>query len=566
MNVHPVTLEVVRNALVAYAEDMANALCKSAYNMMIYEVRDYCCGLIDTEGRMISQNKGGIPIFLADLGAAVLDGVERFGLDGFEPGDVVIMNHAQVCGQHLNNIVIYTPCFHDGELVAFAANRAHWVDIGGTRVGFGSYATNEIFQEGVQFRSIKIYEAGKRNDAVWQILTDNLRFPESSLGDLRAQIASCNIGERRLVEVFARYGAETVNACIAEIWDQAEAEAREVIAAMPDGTYPAESWLDNDGRTLDKPLRVHVTVTVRGDEMTVDYSGMNPQVPTPLNSGFSGGLAAARVAFKCLTMPDAPVNEGCFRPLKLISPEGTIVNAKPPAAIGLWSIMLPTVIDTILKALAPAMPDAVPAAHKGDMGGVSFYGYREDDGRRFLLMNIFGGGWGGRPSGDGESAAVSICQGDVRNVPVEVQETNYPFVVEHFGLRPDSGGAGAHRGGLGTEITYRCLQKTTANINLERTVDPPWGIHDGAAGKVNRATIRRTDGSVSEVTKQTNIPLGPNDTVTFLTAGGGGFGNARDRSHEAIEDDLREGLITPDGAAADYGFTKVQTSDEDAAE
>ena len=566
MNVHPVTLEVVRNALVAYAEDMATALCKSAYNMMIYEVRDYCCGLIDTEGRMISQNKGGIPIFLADLGVAVRDGIERYGLDGFAPGDVVIMNHAEICGQHLNNIVIYTPCFHDGTIVAFAANRAHWVDVGGTRVGFGSYATTEIFQEGVQFRSIKIYEAGKRNDAVWQILTDNLRFPESSLGDLRAQIASCNIGERRLAEIFSRYGAVTVDHCIAEIWDQAEAEAREVIAKIPDGIYPAESLLDNDGRTLHKPLQVRVTVTVHGDEMTVDYSGMNPQVPTPLNSGYSGGLAAARVAFKCLTMPEAPVNEGCFRPLHLNSPEGTIVNAKPPAAIGLWSIMLPTVIDTILKALAPAMPDSVPAAHKGDMGGVSFYGYREDDGRRFLLMNIFGGGWGGRPGGDGESAAVSICQGDVRNVPVEVQEMNYPFMIDTFALRPDSGGAGEYRGGLGTEITYRCLQKTSANINLERTVDPPWGIGGGAKGKINRAIIRRADGSVAEVTKQTNIPLDAGDTVTFLTAGGGGYGAVENRDREAIEEDLHEGLVTPDGATAEYGFTPANSASDEAAQ
>ena len=566
MNVHPVTLEVVRNALVAYAEDMAMALCKSAYNMMIYEVRDYCCGLIDVEGRMICQNRGGLPIFLADLGAAVRDGIDRHGLDGFAPGDVVIMNHAQICGQHLNNIVIYTPCFHDGKLVAFAANRAHWVDIGGTRVGFGSYATNEIFQEGLQFRSIKIYERGERNEAVWQILADNLRFPESSLGDLRAQIASCHLGERRLAEVYSRYGPETVNACVTEIWDQAEAEARQVVAAIPDGTYSAESLLDNDGINLDAPLNIRVRVTVSGDQMTVDYSDMNPQVPTPLNSGFSGGLAAARVAFKCLTMPEAPVNEGGFRPLHLISPEGTMVNARPPAAIGLWSIMLPTVIDTILRALAPALPDRVPAAHKGDMGGVSFYGYREDDGRRFLLMNIFGGGWGGRPTGDGESAAVSICQGDVRNVPIEVQETNYPFLVDTFALRPDSGGPGQHRGGLGTEITYRCLQRTTANINLERTVDPPWGVGGGATGKINRAIIRRADGSTEGVKKRTNIALDAGDSVTFLTAGGGGYGAVEGRDRAAIEADLREGLITPAAAAAEYGYVaEDDPADGDAA-
>ena len=180
MNIHPITLEVVRNSFVAYSEEMATALCRSAHNMMIYEVRDFCCGLVDINGELISQNSGGLPIFLADLGVAVKDGIERYGLDGFAPGDVIIMNHAEVCGQHLNNIVIYTPCFHEGELIAFAANRAHWVDIGGSRVGFGSYDSFEIFQEGLQFRSLKIYDAGVRNDAIWQIIFDNLRFPESS--------------------------------------------------------------------------------------------------------------------------------------------------------------------------------------------------------------------------------------------------------------------------------------------------------------------------------------------------------------------------------------------------
>ena len=182
MKIDPITVEVVRNAVNAYADEMATALCKSAYNMMIYEVRDFCCGLIDSEGRMISQNQGGLPIFLADLGIAVKDGIARYGLDGFAPGDVVIMNHGEVCGQHLNNIVIYAPCFHDGKVVAFAASRAHWVDIGGSRIGFGSVETTEIYQEGIQFRSLKIYEAGNRNETLWQIIHDNVRFPEIGAG------------------------------------------------------------------------------------------------------------------------------------------------------------------------------------------------------------------------------------------------------------------------------------------------------------------------------------------------------------------------------------------------
>src|SRR5438105_3151 len=531
---------------------MANVLAKSAYNMMIYEVRDYCCGLLDAEGRMISQNRGGLPIFLADLGPAVLDGIERYGLDGFQPGDVVVMNHGGVCGQHLNNVVIYAPCFHEGNVAGFAATRAHWVDIGGVRQGFGSSATTEIFGEGLQFRSLKIYEAGKRNETLWQIIKDNIRFPEAALGDLRAQIAASNVGVKRYDELLSRYGRNTVEDCVAVMWNQAEAAARRVVETIPDGEYEAESFLDNDGRNLAQRLRIKVKVAVKGSRMVVDFSEMQKQVASPLNSGRSGGIAAARVAFKALTSPALDVNEGCFRPLDVILPEGTMLSAKPPAALGLWSIALPTVIDTILKALAPAMPGMIPAAHKGDMGGCSFFGFR-DDGSRFLLMNIFGGGWGGRPNEDGESAGVSICQGDVRNTPVELQEIKYPFIIEQHSLRPDSGGAGKHRGGLGVVLTYLCLVKCRANINLERLTDPPWGLHGGLHGAINEAIITRANGEQRTVRKETEIALDAGDRVTFLTAGGGGYGNPRDRSEDDIRRDLSEGFVTEAGIAP-YGL------------
>src|SRR5258705_3675161 len=426
---------------------------------------------------MFSQTRGGWPIFLADLGPGVEDGIRRYGLDGFQPGDIVVMNHGGVCGQHLNNVVIYAPCFHEGQLVGFAANRAHWVDMGGMWQGFGSSATTEIYGEGLQLRSLKIYEGGNRNETLWRLVRDNIRYPDASLGDLRAQVAACQMGAQRYGELLTRYGRETVEDCVAVVWDQAEAGARRVIETIPDGEYEAESFLDNDGRNLKVRLRVKVKVIVKGSTMTVDYSEMNPQVASPLNSGRSGGIAAARVAFKSLTSPDLDVDEGCFRPLEVILPEGTMLSAKPPAALGLWSIPLPTVIDTSLKALAPALPDKVPAAHKGDMGGCSFFGFREDDRSRFLLLNIFGGGWGGRPTEDGESASVSICQGDVRNTPIELQEIKYPFLVEQHGLRTDSGGPGRYRGGLGVALPYRCLQACKANIKFERPMGPASGLH-----------------------------------------------------------------------------------------
>jgi N-methylhydantoinase B len=557
MRIDPITVEVVRNAVNAYADEMATALCKSAYNMMIYEVRDFCCGLVDGEGRMISQNQGGLPIFLADLGVAVKDGIERYGLDDFAPGDVLIMNHGQVCGQHLNNVVIYAPCFHDGKIVAFAASRAHWVDIGGMRVGFGSVETTEIYQEGIQFRSLKIYEAGRRNETLWQIINDNVRFPEAALGDLRAQIACCNLGIRRFSELLRRFGRKAVEVCIHKVWDATEHEARAFIGKIPDGVYEAESFLDNDGRTLDVKLRIKVKVTIAGERMIIDFSQINDQVPGPTNSGYSGGLAAARVAFKCLTQPHASVNEGCFRPLELVLPQGKILNAKSPAALGLWSIPLPTVIDTILKALAPVLPEQIPAAHKGDMGGCSISGYKPD-GRRFLLMNIFGGGWGGRPHEDGESASVSICQGDVRSAPIELQEIQYPFLIERFALRTDSGGAGRYRGGLGVDLTYRALQPCVANVNCERTQDPPWGLNGGQPGAVNEATLIRADGSERKLKKATGITMQAGDRLIFSTAGGGGWGDPHNRDRQSVAADLRAGFVSPEAARRDYGFAVAE--------
>ncbi|MEN3150795.1 hydantoinase B/oxoprolinase family protein [Neorhizobium sp. IRAMC:178] len=553
----PITVEVVRNAIVAYADEMAEALCKSAYNMMIYEVRDYCCGLIDTTGRMISQNRGGLPIFLADLGIAVEDGIKKYGLKGFEEGDVLVMNHGHICGQHLNNVVVYAPCFHDGELIGFAANRAHWVDIGGGRQGFGSNATTDIYSEGLQMRSLKIYKAGALNDTLYQIIQDNIRYPDASLGDLRAQVASCQIGAKRYAELVARYGRGVVESCVETIWDQTDKAARQVIERIPDGTYSAESFLDNDGRDLATPLRIAVKVIVSGSTITVDFHGMHPQVNGPLNSGRSGGIAAARVAFKALTSPELDVNEGCFRALNVDLPDGTILSARPPAALGQWSIALPTVIDTILKALAPAVPELIPAAHKGDMGGCSFFGFY-DDGSRFLLMNIFGGGWGGRPHEDGESAAVSVCQGDVRNTPVELQEIKYPFIIEKHALRPDSGGAGEHRGGLGIELTYRCLRACRGNINFDRTVTPPWGLHGGHTGEVSVAIIDRADGTQLRVNKATDVHFTSGDRITFLTAGGGGYGDPRKRSRTDLDEDIANGLVSKEAAVRDYGYAEPQ--------
>src|SRR5918996_4907946 len=444
---------------------MATVLRRTSYNMMIYEVRDYCVGIVDPDGGILSQNFGALPIFLADLGPAIVDGVRMHGKNGFQPGDVFIMNPPYVCGQHLNNFVVYTPFFHEDELVAFLAVRAHWIDIGGTRVGFGFSGTREVYEEGLQFRSLKLYRRDQPNQDIFQIITDNVRFAESCLGDLRAQIAACRVGDRGLGALVNRYGLDVFRQCVQTIWNQSEALARKQIAGIKPGKYEAEALFDSDGVDLDRPVPLKIRVEVTGGEMTIDFSEISEQVPGSINSGKSGAVAAARVAFKSLVAPFSPIDEGCFRPLKIVIPQGKILSATPPAPVGNWSRTLPTAIDLILRALAPALPDKIAAGHKGDMGGYAFFGTNPKTGRRFLCQTIMGGGWGGRAHEDGESATVSMCQGDVQNAPVELQEIYYPVVIEHQRLREGSGGAGKFRGGVGKRISPPVPCAAVINLN-----------------------------------------------------------------------------------------------------
>jgi N-methylhydantoinase B len=543
-SISPITVEVVRAGLAHIANEMATVLRKTSYNMMIYEVRDYCVGIVDPEGNILSQNFGALPIFLADLGPAIVDGVRMHGRDGFHPGDVLIMNHPYVCGQHLNNVVVYTPFFHEGKLVAFLAVRAHWIDIGGRPVGFGFSGTREVYEEGLQFRSLKLYRGEQPNQEVFQIIKDNVRFAESSLGDLRAQIAACRVGDRGLGAIVKRYGLEQFLACVKTIWHQSETLAREQVARIKPGKYEAEALFDSDGVDFDKPVPLKVQVEVAGGEMVIDFSDISEQVAGSINSGKSGAVAAARVAFKSLVAPYSPIDEGCFRALKVVIPEGKILSATPPSPVSNWSRTLPTVIDLILKALAPALPDRVAAGHKGDMGGYAFFGTDPKTGRRFLCQTIMGGGWGGRPYEDGENATVSMCQGDVQNAPVELQEIYYPVVIERQQLREGSGGAGKFRGGLGIEVSVRVLCDAYTNINVERQRTAPWGLFDGECGEKAKALIKQSpDDPGVWLTKKPNYPLKRGGSVTFYTAGGGGYGAADERPREMIERDERLGYM-----------------------
>jgi N-methylhydantoinase B len=445
---------------------------------------------------------------------------------------------------------VYTPFFHCGRLLAFLTVRAHWIDIGGARVGFGYSGTREVYEEGLQFRSLKLYRSGRPNQDIFQIIADNVRFAESCLGDLRAQVAACRVGERGLAELVQRYGAGVFLNCVESVWRQSESLAREQVARIKPGRYEAEALFDSDGVDIDRPVPLRVKVEVAGSKMVIDFSEISDQVPGSINSGRSGAVAAARVAFKALVSPFSRIDEGCFRPLTVVIPNGKILSATPPAPVGNWSRTLPTVIDLILKALAPAMPDRIAAGHKGDMGGYAFFGVNPKTGRRFLCQTIMGGGWGGRPHEDGENGTVSMCQSDVQNAPVELQEIYYPVLIERQGLREGSGGAGKFRGGLGIEVSVRVLCDASANVNVERQLTAPWGLFGGEQGLTARALVKQANDDPGVwLTKKPGYPLKAGGSVTFYTAGGGGYGPAAERPAELIERDRKLGYVRESAAA-----------------
>jgi N-methylhydantoinase B len=549
----PVTLEVIRNALPAVANEMAADLQRTSYNMMIYEVRDFCTALVDPKGQLISQNVGGVSHFVADLGVIITDGMKRYGEKGFAPGDVIITNHQAVAGQHLNNIVIYMPYFYRGELLMFAMVRAHWIDVGGTSTGFGAGPqVADPWFEGLQLDQLKIYREGELDDTLFRVIKDNIRFPESSLGDMKSQMAACRLAARRMDELFDKYGRETILAAIARIFDETEQKCRNVVAQLPDGVYEASASIDDDGVRKDEPVPIKVAVTIKGSSMTIDLSGCSGERKAGINSRT---LAGARVAYKALTGPLDPVNEGSFRALDIVIPEGNIMMARFPAPMAGWSAIVPTVVDCIVAALAKAMPDRVPAGHHGLLGGaVVFFGLHPKTGRRFVVQSLEGGGWGGRPFEDGESGTVSVCQGDVRNGSIEGIEIKCPVLVESRGLRQDSCGAGKYRGGLGIDMQVRNLVEGHWNFEQTRRVKcPPWGLWGGTAGESGGYLLRQPQEGEFRQIAGARLPVPIGASAIVRTGGGGGWGDPCDRDPQLVVEDVREELISRKAARDLYG-------------
>jgi N-methylhydantoinase B len=525
---------------------------RTAYNMIIYEALDFTTGLFTADGDTVSIGIG-LPSFIRGMSNTVKAKIAHFGRDNMKPGDIYLTNDAYTTGSHLYHMTFTLPIFHQGTLVGFSCCMAHWIDVGGTLGGM----TTDIYSEGLQVPILKYQDQGKVNDTLVDIIRLNVRIPSRAMGDLRAQITAVKTGERRFLQLIERYGRDAVLGAIAAIMDHADAAARARTRTIPDGTYEASSFMDDDGVDVGKRVPIGVKVTVAGDEMTIDLTNVARQVRGFYNSGPSTAYGCAQMAYKCVTSPtDYPINDGAFRSLHVVSPKGTVVSAVRPAPMRLWMTYPMTVVDTVFKALAPAIPDRVIAGHHADLLTSPFHGINPRT-REFFIANWgpLGGGWGAKRTEDGVSATVCMNDGDTHNSPIEQAEAKYPVLVEHYRLAQDSGGAGRHRGGLGIDRVVRARTAMTVNTQVDRAHCKPWGLDGGRDGAGNQVSVRLGGKWKKDFpnAKVLVAQLAAGDGYRMRSGGGGGYGDPRERPAAAVAEDVRQGYVSVKAAKEFYG-------------
>ncbi|HEY4666006.1 MAG TPA: hydantoinase B/oxoprolinase family protein [Anaerolineales bacterium] len=554
--IDPFTLEIIREGLVAIGDEMFVTMQRTSMSTIIYEVLDYAVGLTDAKGNLITQGNG-VTLFLGTLDFGVRSVLDKFGSENLRVGDIYITNDPYTGGgTHLSDVSIIAPIFYEDQLVAFAANKGHWTEVGGMAAGSWTTNSTEVYQEGLQFPCVKLFDQGKPIQSLLDIIRANVRTPDMSIGDMYAQVASMRIAERRFRELCEKYGVDLVLRGIDALLDYSEQLTRQEIRKLPDGVYEATDTIDDDG-IGNGPFDVRVKVTVAGDRIMCDFTGTHDQVPGPVNCARTGLYSAARAVLMGLTDPSIPASEGCFRALEVICPEGSIFTCRRPAPVSTyWETML-YAADLIWKAMAPVLPDRLPAGHFLSVCGTIVAGLHPDSGELFLLVEPQAGGWGAGSGKDGESGLVCVGDGETYIIPVEVCETRYGVLVDQFGFDITDAGAGRFRGGRGLVRDYRI----TANEawftgTFGRFKYLPWGMEGGAIGSKNYTKILFSDGREPEVFgKAAQFHLKQGDVARLVTGTGGGYGNPLERPIEKVKDDVLNGYVTLAQAEADYGIS-----------
>jgi N-methylhydantoinase B len=557
MRIDPITLEVIRNRLIAASRDIRRTIERAAYSPILYEVVDFSCGILDSEANLIAETPG-LPIFLANLGYAVQSTYETIGRENLRPGDVILCNDPyNGGGTHCPDLVALCPVFYEGEVRGWAAFRGHTVDMGGIYPGGWYSDTTEVYQEGFRLPPVKLLKEGVPNEDVFRLIRANTRVPDAVLGDVRAMVAAVRKGSQRFLDVIERFGLKVTVGALEAILVQGERMARAAVRRIPNGVYEAEAILDGDGNDdapLDEKLLLRLKITIGDDEMTADFTGTGPQNKGPMNTPEPSTISATRYAFKIVTTPHLPSNEGFFRALNIVIPDGSFLKPRFPAACAMWPTPSTTIPDLFLKALAPAIPDRVRGGHFGDSMANFIYGIDPKSGKYYVCAEADAGGYGGKPTEDGECALFSMTLGDTYNVPAEVVEVRYPWRVERFELTQDSGGAGKYRGGLGVHRDYRMGFDAGLTVTTDRVkYTPPWGVFGGKPGATNLTVVHRNDGTEETWRKTSNLPLMKGEVVSFRGGGGGGYGSPLDRDPDAVQEDVINGYVSLAKASADYG-------------
>ncbi|SFU56484.1 N-methylhydantoinase B [Methylobacterium sp. 174MFSha1.1] len=552
--IDPVTLAVLKGRLEQIADEMDATLYRSAFNPIIAEARDACHGLYHaTTGDTLVQGTKGLPIFVGAMAfavKAVIAKVEREG--GLEPGDTFLFNDPYSGGTHLNDFRLVRPVFRDGQLFCWLASVGHWLDIGGNVPGGYNPKATESFQEGVRFPPVKLFSAGRLNQDIVDILAANTRVPTSNWGDLNGQLNALDLGERRFTALLDEYGDRIVDAAFAAFSDRAEALMRAAIRALPDGRYSFSDVLDNDGIT-DEPLTIALDLTIDGDRMALDFSRSSAPAQGPINISHATTVAACYVALKHV-FTEVPANAGCLRPITFTVPETTLLGAGAPKPMAGYTETILRLIGVVLGALAEADPERATAAPFGTINALSLAGHRPD-GSRWVMFSFFGGGLGGNPETDGLSHANNPIS-TATIPPVEILEAAYPVVFTQWALRPDSAGAGAHRGGLGAVYEIETLTDADVFLLGERGKVAPFGVEGGRQAALNRFAWQTPEGWASPpmVSKVTDVRIKAGERVRLETPGGGGFGHPAERNRDALNRDLRLGYVSSAAAARDYEF------------
>ena len=553
--VDPITIQVIRNALRAAAEEMQATLIKTAHNPLIYEVQDFGVAMTNRHGELIAEGSG-LPGFLACLPPSIQAGLALYGADGFREGDIMLTNEPYDTGTHISDTVVYMPIFFQGELVAFSAIMAHWADIGGITPSGWCPDSTTIHQEGMIFSHLKLYDAGKPNEQLLRFIFKNVRYPDLVEGDLHAKIAACLTGGRRYLALCTRYGAATLDQAMTIAFDQAEARMRREIAAIPDGVYTAETSMDHDGVELDKPRKLVVTVTVAGEEMTMDWTGTDEVATGPINHPFVGTQALCVTMLKSLTMPEDPMNAGHMRPLTVTAPDNTVVSPLYPAPCDSYGYVAEMINHLVIKALSQAVPARCPACTY-QMVAFTFSRTDPRHGRPFVYGEPIDGGGGAFPHDDGPTGIMFLGNGDAPNTPVEVVESRYPVRILRYAINPAGAGNGQYRGGFGVIRDYEVLEGgIRIQTSNENTQCRPWGLYGGEEGGVS--TFVYWEGSEREFAspeRRTDFgPFGPGDRVSIRTAAGGGWGDPAQRDPARIRADIENGLMSAEEAKRVYGY------------